>query len=537
MAVSQSPATLVPALIAIALALFGTEARSAETFLALGKVESTGSLASYSARSGASVVSTRLSAGLYQVSIVQSGAFQGKGMDDYVIEAGIESVALGDAGITATIDSITNDTLVVHFQTADLENSGSPNDAVAVDQAFFFAVRESPDSGSIEGETRHLLAVGLVNGSGFLERPHIAVGGGTLLSVREAAGNYDLSLERPGAFANDAADDYLILLTSLENGTEDAIPRGEVKSTLLDGSVSFTIRNHDLQANPAGNAGVPADGDMAFAVYQIRASEMAGVPASRLVALTASVAGTDGSKINGASSRPGSTVLSARSSTGVYTVTLVSPGAFRGSTNGDFAPIVTLRGELLDRVASAQCSVINEDTLQVTVRIKDVQVSGQAEGVLADNDFDLVVYDLDAKYASDLAVGTRRAPAALRYFGKQGKQIATVNLRSTDWGKFYVGAENTGRSVDGVVVFVGYQEAIKEQYFLLGRRRINVTAKIRQGVNPVAVVRPGERIYMEGGVRYKSAKERTPTRKFISGSSGFSSNRSLEYPLVRIRPR
>lgn len=528
--------TLAGSLLWIAGSLYSPSVRSAESFLALGKVESTGSLASYSARSGASVVSSRLSAGLYQVSIVQSGAFQGKGIDDYVIEAGIESVALGDAGITATVDSITNDTLVVHFQTADLENSGSPNDAVAVDQAFFFAVRESPDSGSIEGETRHLLAVGRLGGSGSLESQHVAVGGGTLRGARDSTGNYELSLERPGAFANDDADDYLILLTSLEGGSEDVIPRGEVKSTLLSGSVSFTIRNHDVQANPAGNAGVPADGDMAFAIYQIRASEKVGVPASRLAALTASVAGNDGSKINGASSRPGSTLLSARGSTGLYTVTLVSPGAFRGSFFRDFAPIVTIRGGLSDRVASAQTAVINEDTLQVTVQIKDVQVSGQAEGVLADNDFDLVVYDLDAEYGSDLAVGTRRSPAALRSFGSARRQIANVSLRGTDWGKFYIGAESTGRSVDVFSITMSYDASAKERYYLLGKRRINISAKVRTEA-PLSLLNPGERIYIEGGVRYKSVKERKLIKKFITGFSHYFLGHSSEPAYIRIRPR
>lgn len=536
---SQSPGMLASAFLAIAVILSGAEARSAETFVALGKVASTGSLASYSARPGASVVSSRLSAGLYQVSVVQSGAFQGKGMDDFVIEAGIPAAALGDAGITATIDAITNDTLVLHFQTADLEDSGSPNDPVAVDQAFFFVVREPTGSSTIGGESRHLLAAGRLRGSGFLDNPDVAVGGGTLRVTRESTGILELSLEWPGAFANDTKDDYLIMLTSLEGGTADAIPRGEVKSTLLDGSVVFTLRNHDVQANPVGNAGVPADEDMAFAIYQIRSSEMTGVPASRLVALTASVAGNDGSKINGAGSRPGSTVLSARGSTGVYTVTMVSPGAFRTSRAQNFAPIATIRGGLLDRVASAQTAVINADTLQVTVRVKDLQSSGQAEGVLADADFDLVVYDLDADYALDLAVGTRRSPAALRHFGSARRQTATLNLQGKDWGKFYIGVENTGRTLDGKTVNVGYQEAIQEQYFLLGKRRTNVTAEIVRRVTPVAVLRPGERIYLEGVVRYKSAKERTPTVKFVSGSSGTSYHykRELESPRIRIRPR
>lgn len=536
---SQSPGMLASAFLTIVLIFSGAEARSSETFVALGKVASTGSLASYSARSGASVVSSRLSSGLHQVSVVQSGAFQGKGVNDFVIEAGIPSVALGDAGITATIDAITNDTLVLHFQTADLENSGSPNDAVAIDQAFFFVVRESTGSSTFGGESRHLLAVGRLRGAGFLDLPHVAVGGGTLRVTRESTGILELSLERTGGFPNDTNDDFLIMLTSLEGGTEDAVPRGEVKSTLLDGSVVFTLRNHDVQANPAGNAGVPADADMAFAIYQIRATEMKGLPASRLVALTASVAGNDGSRINGAGSRPGSTVLSARVSTGVYTVTLVAPGAFRASRMQDFAPIATIRGGLLDRVASAQTAVINADTLQVTVRVKDLQSSGQAEGVFADNDFDLVVYDLDANYALDLAVGTRRSPAALRHFGRDRKQTATLNLEGKDWGKFYIGVENTGRSLDGKTVSVSYQEAIKEQYFLLGKRRINVTAKIVRGDSPVAVLRPGERIYLEGGVRYKSAKERTPTVKFVYGVSGtsFYYNRSLETPRIRIFPR
>lgn len=524
-------------LLGCAAALMVPSIRSEESFLALGKVGSNGTLASSASRAGAAVVSSRLGAGSYEVSIVQMGAFQNADIDDHVVQAGIESNASSDVGITANIASITDDTLVIQFHTADLENVGTPDDPVSVDQAFYFAVRNSPFSAKIDGDSRHLLAVGVCDEPSYSLPTHVAVGGGTLRASRSSTGNIELSFEQAGAFANDEGDDYLIFLTSLEGGTEDEILRGGVTSTLLDSSVTFTVRNDDVQANPAGNAGVPADGDFAFAIFRATAAQKTGVPASRLIALTASVAGSDGSKKNGSASRPGSTVISTRSSQGVYTVQLVSPGAFRNTQGKEFAPIVTVRGELLDRVASAQCSVINEDTLQVTVRIKDVQVSGQAEGVLVDNDFDIVVYDLDAEYGADLAIGSSKSPAALRYFGRHGREFVTLKLRDTDWGKFYIGAENIGRSLDGMEVSVGYDPIVKERYFQLGRSRLNVTAKVRVGGIPISFIRPGERILIEGRVRYKSAKERDPIKKYFTGFSSISYSRSPGTTYIRVLPK
>jgi len=527
--------TLAGCLLWIAVTFISPLARSGESFLAMGKVGANGSITSSAGRSGAAVLSSRVGVGSYEVSIVRLGAFENVDPDHYVIEAGIASAVSGDIGITASVASISNDALVIRFRTADLENSASPDDPVPADQAFYFVVRDSPDSATTMGDSRHLLAAGVFKGS-IVSFPRLCVGGGTLHALRNSAGDVEFSLEKPGGFINDDPDDYLIFATSTKSGSQDEILRGEVKSTLLDGSVTFTIRNDDVQANPPGNAGTPVDGEFAFVIYRIDEAGATGVPASRLIAFTASVDGSDGSRKNGSASRPGSAVISNRSTAGIYLVSLVDPGAFQLGDDR-FAPVVTLRGDLLDRVASARAYAINEDTLQIAVWIKDVQVSGQAEGVLVDNDFDLVVYDFDFPFSKDMAVGIRGVPALVGSFGGTANKGVRLKLRGTDRGSFHIAYENTGRSVDGLRLHPGYNRTLDERYFLLGRFRSNITANVRLSKIALTNQRPGERAYIKAEVRYKNAKRRIPTPMYMYGKSVLATRDLVDYLTVRVLPR
>lgn len=527
--------TLAGCLLWIAATFPAPSAFSAESFLALGKVGANGAIASSASRSGAAVVSSRVGVGSYNVSIVHSGAFQNANPDHYVIEAGIASSSSSDIGITASVLSLGNDALVIRFRTADLETSGSPDDPVAVDQAFYFIIRDSPDSGTTPGDSRHLLATGLYKEI-FFTLPQLCVGGGRLFALRNSAGDVELSLENPGGFVKDKPDDYLIFATSTKSGVEDEILRAEVKSTLLNSSVTFTIRNDDVQAGSPGNAGTPVDGEFSFAIYRIDRARTTGVPPSKLIALRASVDGSDGSKKNGSGSLPGSSVISSRSSEGIYLVKLVKPGAFQ-TGDDQYAAMVAVRGDLLDRVGSARAHAINENTLQIIVWIKDVQSSGQAEGVLVDNDFDLVVYDFKSAYGVDMAVGTRPSAGSMRTFGSRANQFVTLKLRGTRWGSFFIGYENTGRTVDVLRVFPGYIGGIYERYFHLGPTRRNISANVRRSEIALTDQRPGQRTYIKGEIRYRSMKKRIRFSKSMRGQSALAPRDLIDYFSVRVRRR
>jgi hypothetical protein len=529
---SQLP-RLAGSLLWIGVALISHSLRSEDSFVAMGKVNSDGSLASSASRKGAVVASSRIGVGIFEVSIIQSGAFQNASVDDYVIESGIESGVTSDIGISASVTSVSNDALSVRFYTADLENSASPDDPVATDQGFYFAIRVSPESATIEGFSPHLIAVG--NFSGITSIP-LAVRGEAFRISRQSAGRIELFLEKTGVFLDDEPDDYLVFLTSMKGGTEDEILSGKVESTFLDSAVGFAFRNDDVQSNPAGDDGLQRDGSISFAIYRMDDAETTKSPASRLIAFMASVTGSNGSRKNGATSRPGSSVITNRSSQGVYTVRLVSPGAFQNTSAREFAPMVTVRGSLLDRAASAEYSVIDEDTLQVTVRIKDVQASGQAEGVLVDNDFDIVVYELNAAYHADLALSNRRNPSSFRSFGSLANPLMTLKPADTRWERFYIGSENAGRSLDGLRFrpFVNLNH--EERYFDLGRGRLNITANVRTGQVAVSEIRPGERAYIECGVRFKVGRPPQRHTKWITGYSAFSERPVDESVRVRLLP-
>ena len=215
---------------------------------------------------------------------------------------------------------------------------------------------------------------------------------------------------------------------------------------------------------------------------------------------------------------------------------LVSPGAFQNTLAREFAPFVTVRGELLDRVASAEYSVIDEDTLQITVRIKDVQASGQAEGVLVDNDFDIVVCDLNAAYHADLAVSNRRDPTSFRSFGSLTNPLMTLKPRDTRWERFYIGSENTGKSLDGLKFRPISSRLHEERYFDLGRGRLNITANVRTGQVAVSGMRPGERAYIECNVRFKVGRPPIRHAKWITGYSAFSQRSIDETIVIRLLP-
>lgn len=519
----------------IAVALSSHPVRSEDSFLAMGKVKSDGSLASSVGRKGAVVASSRIREGIFEVSIIQSGAFQNASVDDYVIESGIESGSTSDIGISASVTSVGNDMLSVRFYTADLEDSASPDDPVPVDQAFYFVIRVSPESATIEGISRHLVAVGNFSGT-FTNFIPLSVRGEAFRITRQSAGRIELYLEKNGAFHDDELDDYLVFLTSMKAGTEDEILSGKVENAVLDSAVGFAFRNDDVQSIPAEDDGVPRDGFISFAIYHMDDAETTKAPDSRLIAFMASVAGNDGSRKNGATSRPASSVITNRSSQGVYTVRLVSPGAFPNPSAREFAPMVTVRGGLLDRAASAEYSVIDEDTLQVTVRIKDVQASGQTEGVLVDNDFDIVVYELNAAYHADLALSDRRNPGSFRTFGNLANPLMTLRPAEKRWERFYVGSENAGRSLDGLRFrsFVNLNH--EDRYFDLGRGRLNITAAVRSGLVAVSGIRPGERAYLECGLRFKVGRPPLRHTKWITGYSAFSQRPIDESVRVRLLP-
>lgn len=528
----------------IAVALSFSNALSQESLIGIGNVNSDGTLGASSSPSGATISSSRLAEGSYEVSINQSGAFAGLDVEDFIVEAGIESGISLDIGITARIASVSNDNLVVGIRTLDLEDSSSVNNPVSSDRSFYFLIRHAPAGGvtSIQGESRHLLAVGKIDGFSGVDFA-FGVGGVSVEFSRESAGHNQIFLEKPGAFIGDNSEDYLIFLTALEFGgdTEDELQRGDVKSTVLDSSVTFTVRTDDVQANPAGDEGTPIDGIFAFAIYRLGGSEVTGPPSSRLVLMTTSVRGSDGQRMSSATSIPGGNVITNRNSEGVYFVSLTEPGAFAGVNTDRYVPIVTVKGGTTDQIATANVGIVNDDTLQVTVRTKDVQTGGQSEGVLEDNDFYLVLYDTEADYAQDLGIGVRNVPASFRTLGVRNAsgadQAIVVKPRATRRQRFFLGSENAGRSLDGLRLRqTGTGKGVATDYFRLTGGRVNVTATVKIGGFAAAAVRPEEFIQFEGGIRYLKS-DRRRSKSFRLQATSENAPASIDVNTIRSIPR
>lgn len=513
-----------------------------ESLVALGKVSSAGTLQASSNTLGGVVASSRIAAGNFTVTVTSAGAFAGATISDFLVSTGIESASSSDRSSNAGIVSVTDDLLTVRVRIADVESTANLNAAVAADANFFFAIRRiDPLAAEFTDDSRHLLAVGTVSSGGSL-LSGFGVGGITLSSLRANTGDYFVTLTKAGAFALDAAHDYLVFLSLIGSGAEDEAIRGAVSSVSSDDSVAFNLHVDDVQDPGGADLATPANRNFGFAIYRLNSIDLTGSPASQLFAAHASVNGTTGDLVFGQSVFPGGSVSSSRLSTGRYQIDFVSPGAFVGVAPSRFVPFVSLNAtSLIDEIAQAQSSVLDANTLRVLVAVNDVQASGVAAGVADDEEFFLSLIDTAPVILHDLSLSTRNAPATFKGAGIINLtgigQTVRLRLVRTAAKRVFFHSENVGASIDDLRLrgqaFAG---RLNTRFFdtTVGRR--NITAQVKIGAVAVAGLRPGEAVSIESVIRYKKANV-TPnlTARLRARSGSVPVRTDVNRVLVRAR--
>jgi len=324
-----------------------------------------------------------------------------------------------------------------------------------------------------------------------------------------------VNLTRAGAFAGDSSSVYVVIL-SLSSGIAESDEgiRGGVFSTAGDDSVVINVHTDDLQAIAGADTAVPGDAQFVFAVYKTDFADASGLASTRLAVALAAVDGPTGTLELGQTAFPGGTILSSRSATGRYAVTINAPGAFAGTSSLQFVPFVSIRSGLgIDEIVKCSTASFSDDQLRFEVFVDDVQQSGAALGVAADQDFVFTLLDTAPSFVHDLSLSRSSGPATLRGSGIINTSGAGQTLRlplvSVNPRTVFYASENAGLASDDLLVkSQGIPNAVDARFFRTTGPRTNVTAQVRIGATAAADVRPGDVVNFEGVFRYKTAVNR-----------------------------
>lgn len=512
-----------------------------ESLVALGNVNSSGGLDVSENTVGGVVASSRLGEGDFEVTVTAAGAFTGAAVADFHLLATIESSNPGDTAVNGIVTSVTNDVLTVNFTTGDVEDTTNPSGPEARDADLFFVIRRvNPLSAVAEGDSRYLMATGVVNSNGTIASA-VGVDGVVVSTLRADTGDYFVTLTKVGDFTADSTVDYVILLTPFGSSESDIAIRGDVVTAASDDSISINVHTDDVQAAVASDSAVPGNTDFFFSAYRIDAAATAGVPASRLNALNASVDDV-GVLTFGQSTISGATVTSSRLSTGRYQVDITAANAFAGVNLDRFVPILTINStSLIDEIAKASISSPDANTLRIDVFIDDVNDSGDANGFpLQDQSFFLSLYDTEAVIVHDLSLSRSSNPATLRGGGiinaTGAGQTVRLPLVGTNARKVFYASENAGTVVDDLrLKSQGIPNSIDARFFRTTGTRTNVTAQARIGAAAALDVRPGDLVNFEGVFRYKTLSNR-PDRLTTLRSLGTGTPFRPDVTRVRLVP-
>jgi hypothetical protein len=504
-----------------------TSAKADDPVIALGAVNSLGAMGK-SANSVGGIVSSSLSGtGDFQITVTAAGAFAGRTANDFVVETTVRATSSDDNISNGAVTTVTNDVLTVRVRTSDLEDSANPDGPLAQNSAFSFVIRRiDVGTTSIDGDSRFLLGVGEVTITGAL-LSGFGIDGITVTSSKSNTGEYTINLTKAGGFAGDTTGDYLIMLCA-EGGTgaDDEAVRGGASSVVSDDAVLFEVYTDDVQQAVAGSSPNPADEPFSFAIYRLTGAETAGGSASRMVAAVAAVSSI-GNVVTGASRFGEGTLSASRLSAGLFQLDLTNPGAFAGVAAGRFVvQAFNDSSSSDDELIGAEVNVFNDDTLRVRISATDVEVDTESTGTLNDRNLFIVIYDTDPDFGPDLSIGTEKSLTTLKGRGVQNANGAgqgiKLNLTGTAKRKFFLAAEHTGHSIDGIrLKGIGTAGPLNTSFFRTTGGKTNVTAEVKIGAVVAEDVFPGEIIRFEGRSAYKRATTRPAKTMKVRGLSGF----------------
>jgi hypothetical protein len=402
-----------------------------------------------------------------------------------------------------------------------VEDLTNPSLAEPVSFDFQFTLYRIPQVFPADTGTRFLLGTGKVSGSGTL-LSGAGIGGITVSSVRNNEGDYSIFLSKPGDFTGDVANDYVLALSISGNGTQDQAIRGGVASLASDDEVVFNIHTDDVQDNPDAGLGVPENEDFYFTIYRI--APTAGLPASKLLVALARVDSV-GTLLSASNSFDGGTLSAGQNATGDYQVTIVSPGAFAGRTQSEFAAHVTLvQNSSTDEGIMSNVTISDDNTLIVNIHTNDLEQTGEFQGVAINAPFALSLFDTRAVLQPDLRIGKKGSLTKMKgnnkYNASGGGQQLKLELVSTSRKKYFFALENDGNIADNVrVKEKGAGSRVRTNYFRLTGGRANVTARVKKAGSVEEAVNPGAFVRYEGRIKYLSTDKRPGRKIRLTGTS------------------
>jgi len=492
-----------------------------ENLVALGRVSSAGALLNGTTTVNGVINTTFNGTGDYTVAVTSTGAFAGNDVNDFIVQVAVSSTASGDETIKARVTSVTNDAVSFNVHIDDVEDLTNPSGALPASFAFHFTLYRIPETFPAVAGTRFLLGTGLVNGAGTL-LSGTGVGGISVSSVQNGAGDYNVILTKTGEFADDALNDYVLALSVRASGAQDQAVRGAPINLASNDEAIFNIHTDDVQANPDASAGVPTNEDFYFTIYRI--TPVSGLPASRLLVALARV-NSSGTLLSTPNSFDGGTMAASQIGTGQYRVTIASAGAFAGRAATEFLAHVNLDQNVsADEAIMSTVTIPDDSTLQIDVYVNDVELTGTNSGDPTDATFFLSLFDARAELQPDLRIGEKGNLTKMKgnnnYNATGAGQQLRLALASTSRSKYFFALENDGNIADNVrVKEKGAGSRVRTNYFRLTGGRTNVTAKVKKLGSVEGSVNPGAFVRYEGRIKYFSADNRPGRKIRLTGTS------------------
>lgn len=233
--------------------------------------------------------------------------------------------------------------------------------------AFAFAILTA--HGSINAQ-ENIVALGRVNAAGGLTSSDNTVNG-VVVPVRNAVGDYTVTVTAVGAFTGSDVNDYAAQATINAGASGDTVIKVGV-TAVTNNAITLEVNVDDVENTATPNDPVPADANFNFVLFRIPDTASASATTSHLL----SAGRVDETGLMRSSiGRDGIVTVSAPAGPGSYNIVLSKAGGFTADTANDYVVLLTLEG------VGAEAYAIRGDVIDVTgdgqvvinVRTDDVQ--------------------------------------------------------------------------------------------------------------------------------------------------------------------
>jgi len=237
----------------------------------------------------------------------------------------------------------------------------------------------------------NLVALGRVNSAGALINGVSPIGG-TISMDHPGTGDYEITVDAPGAFTAAGIGDFLVMGTIRSGIATDRGIASRIVSVSPD-SLVVAIATYDLEDSTAPNSAPSVNVSFQFAIHRLPSGTT--VPASsRFLYAAGSVTGNG--TLKKAAVADGSALAVSSPGEGDYLLTFTKTGAFAGFDLEDYLVFVTSGSQsaIQDSIPAATADSKNNDLLNLTVNTADGQDGGDVP-VDEDNEFHFAVYRID----------------------------------------------------------------------------------------------------------------------------------------------